>query len=241
MEDLLFTIEKEITTNEADFNLDMKLSSIFLFFQEASSIHSELLGVGKSETLDKNLHWVISRFDVVIDRIPKYNEKVKVKTYPGSNNGLFFFRHYLITDMKDNVLVRGISNWLVIDASSHQIKRNPFGNYILPTYSMENELPNPMKVVGEANSLLYTRKIRYSDIDLNTHLNNTRYIDLIQDSFDLDFYKSHRISKFSINYNLELVAGDEVSIYRSDTDPYIICGRKDDKDHFIASLSFIKR
>ena len=241
MEDLLFEIEKEITTNEADFNLDMKLSSIFLFFQEASSLHSEVLGVGKSETLDKNLHWVISRFDVDIIRLPKYNERVKVKTYPGANNGLFFFRHYLITDMKDNVLVRAVSNWVVIDAFTNQLKRNPFQGYSLPIYHLDNELPNPIKINGEANSFIYKRKIRYSDIDLNGHLNNTRYIELIQDSFDQNFYKSHKLTKFSINYNHELKAGDEVSIYLSDSNPYIVSGKTESKDHFKAELTFTNR
>ena len=238
MEDLLFEIEKEVTTNEADFNLDMKLSSIFLFFQEASSLHSEVLGVGKSETLDKNMHWVISRFDVVIDRIPKYNERVKVKTYPGNNNGLFFFRHYLITDMKDNVLVRGVSNWVVIDAFTNQLKRNPFQGYSLPIYHLDNELPNPVKINGEASSFIYKRKIRYSDIDLNGHLNNTRYIELIQDSFDQEYYRNHKLVKFSINYNHELKDGDEVSIYLSSSNPYVVSGKTENKEHFKALLEF---
>ena len=241
MEELVFSIEKDITSNEADYNLDMKLSSIFLFFQEVSSLHSEVLGVGKSETIDKDLHWVITRFNVVIDRIPRYGEKVKVKTYPGANNGLFFFRHYQITDMKDNVLVRAISNWVIIDGFTHEIKRNPFKGYSIPIYKEEGELPIPTKINEKATNYLYSRKVRYSDIDLNTHLNNTRYIDLIQDAFDLNFYKTHKIKNFLINYFLELKAGDEVKIYGSDSNPYIISGLKEDKEHFVASIEFSKR
>ena len=241
MEELIYSLEKEVTSNDVDFNLDLKLSSLFFYFQEVSSIHSEILGVGKKETIDKNLHWVITRFNVEVDKLPRYGERVKIKTYPGSNNGLFFYRHYQITDMKDNVLVRANSVWLVIDARTHQMKKNPFGEISFPIYAMEDELPNPSKVVGDANNFLYKRKVRYSDIDLNSHLNNTRYIELIQDSFDLDFYSRNKIQKVSINYNQEFVAGDEVSIYRNDDNPYIVSGRKDNKEHFIASLTFTKR
>ena len=241
MEDLVFSLDKEVTSVDTDFNLDVKLSTLFMYFQEVSSLHSELLGVGKGETIDKNLHWVISRFLVEVHRLPRYGDKIKIKTYPGNNNGLFFYRHYLITDMKDNVMVKANSIWLIVDGLTHQIKRNPFNGYLLPIYHLEGELANPDKVVEVANDYLYTRKVRYSDIDLNSHLNNTRYIELIQDSFDLDFYRCHKIKSILINYNQEFKANDEVKIYGSSSNPYIISGRKDDKDHFVAKLEFIKR
>lgn len=237
----MFSLDKEVTSVDTDFNLDVKLSTLFMYFQEVSSLHSELLGVGKGETIDKNLHWVISRFLVEVDRLPRYGDKIKIKTYPGNNNGLFFYRHYLITDMKDNVMVKANSIWLIVDGLTHQIKRNPFNGYLLPIYHLEGELANPDKVVEVASDYLYTRKVRYSDIDLNSHFNNTRYIELIQDSFDLDFYRCHKIKSIIINYNHEFKANDEVKIYGSSSNPYIISGRKDDKDHFVAKLEFIKR
>ena len=239
--DNLFVLEKEVTSVDTDFNLDIKLSSLFLYFQEVSSLHSEVLGVGKKETIDKNLHWVISRFIVDIINLPRYGDKLKVKTYPGKNNDLFFFRHYIITDMKDKVLVRANSIWLIVDGSTHQIKRKPFGNYSFPVASIEGELDNPPKVEGTAINYVYSKRVRYSDIDLNTHLNNTRYIELIQDTFSLDFYKEHKIKSILINYNMEFKAGDEVRVYVSDSNPYIISGKKDDKEHFVASLDFVKR
>ena len=241
MEELIFTLNKEVTSVDTDFNLDVKLSTLFSYFQEVSSLHSEVLGVGKGETIDKNMNWIIARFLVEINRMPRYGDKVKIKTYPGSNNKLFFYRHYLITDMKDNVMVRANSVWLVVDATTHQLKRDPFAGYSLPIMKLDDELPNPDKVEGIAVNYLYSRKVRYSDIDLNSHLNNIRYIELIQDSFDLEFYKANRIKSILINYNTEFKAGDEVKVYGSDSNPYIISGKKEDKEHFLAKLDFVKR
>lgn len=241
MEDLLFSVNKEVTSVDTDFNLDVKLSTLFSYFQEVSSLHSEVLGVGKGETIDKNLNWVIARFFVDVIKMPRYGDKIKIKTYPGSNNKLFFYRHYLITDMKDNVLVRANSVWLVVDATTHQLKRDPFAGYSLPIMKLDDELANPDKVEGKADNYLYSRKVRYSDIDLNSHLNNIRYIELIQDSFDLEFYKANRIKSILINYNTEFKAGDEVKVYGSDSNPYIISGKKEDKEHFLAKLDFVKR
>ena len=241
MEDLVFTLNKEVTSVDTDFNLDVKLSTLFLYFQEVSSLHSEVLGVGKSETIDQDLHWIITRFHVDIIKLPRYGDKIKIKTYPGDNNKIFFYRHYIITDMNDNVMVRANSIWLIIDALTHQLKKDPFKGYSLPIHHEEGELDNPPKINGEVTKYLYTRKIKYSDIDLNSHLNNTRYIELIQDSFDLDFYRDHKIKSIKINYNQEFKAEDEVEVYTSESNPYIISGRKDHKDHFIAELDFIKK
>ena len=240
MQDNVFEYEKEITSIDVDFNLDMKLSSLFIYFQEIACLHAEKLGVGNDATIEKDLHWIITRFNLEINRMPKYGDKVIFKTYPGNNNNFFYYRHFIVADKKDNVLVKANSVWAVIDGKTRQVKRDPFNGYSLPICSLEGELDNPGKIRETATDYLFTKKIRYSDIDLNTHLNNTRYIELIQDAFDLEFYKTHKIKSFSINYNAEFKVGDEVSIYTSNSNPVIVSGRKDDKEHFVASLEFKK-
>lgn len=240
MDKNVYVLDKEVTSVDTDFNLDVKLSSLFLYFQEASSLASEELHIGKKETIDKDLHWVISRFNVEISRLPKYGDRLKVITYPGDNNKVFFYRHFMIKDINDNVLVRANSVWLIVDGKTRQVKRDPFMGRELPSIHLEEELEVPSKINQTASIPLYTKTIRYSDIDLNTHLNNTRYIELIQDAFDLEFYKTHKIKSFNINYNAEFKVGDEVSVYTSNSNPVIVSGRKDDKEHFVASLEFKK-
>lgn len=241
MSELLYSLEKEVTSVDTDFNLEVKLSTLFLYFQEVSSLHSEVLGVGKKQTIDKDLHWVISRFEVEVIKMPRYGDKIIINTYPGKDNQLFFYRHYFITDLKGNILVRANSIWVILNALTHQVVRDPFKGYLLPQHHEDGELDNPGKIVESASNYLYSKKVRYSDIDLNKHFNNTRYIELIQDSFDLDYYKDHKIKNILINYVQEFVVNDEVEVYISDSNPYIISGKKNDKEHFKAKVEFIKR
>ena len=236
-----YIITKTITSVDVDYKLEVKLSSLFLFFQEVSALQAEILHIGNDATIDKGLHWVITRFAVDITRMPVDNEVIKVSTYPADNNGLFFYRHYRIYDKNNNVIVKATSVWVVIDAKTHQLKKDPFNGLILPAEHYDDELPLPGKVNVTDMEYIYTRKVRYSDIDLNTHLNNTRYIEFISDSFPLSFYDEYKIKNILINYNAEFVVDDEIKIYRSTINPYIISGRKEDKDHFLAKLEFIKR
>ena len=234
----LFALEKEITSVEIDFKLDTKLSYLFLFFQEIASRHSDILGCGRSATTEKGLHWVITRFSVDIIKAPRYGDKVIVKTYPGDNNVSFFYRYFLIEDLKGNVLVKASSVWLVLDAKTGMIKKKPFGELEVPMCHLEDELPLPNKVDVVDGELLYKKIVRYSDVDLNNHLNNTRYIELIQDAFDEDYLKDHQIKSITINYVAEIKEKDEVEIYKSTSNPYVIIGKVNSKVHFVAELLF---
>lgn len=238
----MYKEEKEIASTLVDLNLECKLSALFLLFQDLATSDAEQFGAGKSNTIDKGLHWIITRFDVEIIRMPRYLEKVVAMSYPGDNNPLFFNRYFVIEDLKGNVLVKAVSVWAVIDFKNHSLVKNPFPGIIFPTMHRDDELPTPRKLSGSADNIIYSRIISYSDIDLNSHLNNTRYIELIQDSFDISFYKKHCIKSISINYLQELRAGDEVSLYQSSSDnKTTIIGRKDDKDHFISEITYIDR
>ena len=82
--------------------------------------------------------------------------------------------------------------------------------------------------------------MRYSDCDLNGHVNNTRYIEMISDIFPLDFYRSHLITRLDINYVNELHDGDEVNVYLSSDNTYVE-GRVNDKVSFVAKIYFKNR
>ena len=237
-----YRIEKEITSVEVDYNLECKLSYIFQMLQEVSYYQSEEMGFGKKDTIDKNLHWVITRFDVEIIRMPKYGDTITVVTYPGEYNALFYYRHYYIKDNKHNIILKAVSLWAVIDNATHMIKKDAFNGLKIPVVHKEGELPLPGKINDRsASTLTHKSTIKYSDIDLNNHLNNTRYIELIQDALPLEFFKENTLTFISINYLAELKVNDEVSVYTSNSNPITILGKKEDKEHFVASLSYKKR
>jgi acyl-ACP thioesterase len=85
------------------------------------------------------------------------------------------------------------------------------------------------------------RKVRFSDTDLNSHMNNTRYIDFILDMHDSSFYKNKRINKILINYNKELKDGQIVNLFSSKTSPEYIKGEVDDTNVFDVELTFENR
>ena len=54
---------------------------------------------------------------------------------------------------------------------------------------------------------------KYSDIDINGHVNSIRYIEHILDLFPIDLYKTKRIRRFEMAYVAESYFGDELTFF----------------------------
>ena len=83
-----------IGSNDVDQFLDLKLPSFFRMMQDISTEHAEVLHIGKADTLDKNLYWVITRIELDIIQMPKYLDTVTLKTYPGDDMRFIFPRYF---------------------------------------------------------------------------------------------------------------------------------------------------
>ena len=213
-----------IGSNDIDQFLDLKLPVFFRMMQDIATEHAEVLNIGKSETIDKGLYWVITRIELEILKMPKYLTTVVLKTYPGEDKKFIFPRYFQMEDEKGNVLIKASSTWMVINREKHSICLKPFDGKVLPEEHLDGQLELPHKVISDETILVEQRKVRYSDIDLNGHLNNTKYIDYIVDTHDSEFYKTHQISHFLINYEKELKDNNVLSIYSNHKNPEYIKG-----------------
>ncbi len=83
-------------------------------------------------------------------------------------------------------------------------------------HDSKNALPDlPQKIVPSIKpDLIYTTKIRYSDIDLNQHANNAKYIELMLDCFEKEFHKEHTVKSLVVSFNAESKFGDEIQLYK---------------------------
>lgn len=209
----------KITSVDVDSNLNLKVPSIFKFFQHISSNHSEKLGVGKSNTIDKDMCWVITRFKVVIYDYPKFNDEIIVSTHPGEINKFLFPRFYQIYSAKGKLLVSACAIWLVLNAKTRRIVTKPFGDSKFKSESSKDDIDLPEAVKPEEElKLVEERLVRYNDTDINGHLNNTKYIEFILDTRDREFYKTHLLKEITIAYEKEIVEKQIVKIYRNNDD-----------------------
>ena len=223
----MYTKNYYIGSNDVDQFLELKLPSFFRMMQDIATEHAEVLNIGKANTIDKGLYWVITRIEIEIIEMPKYLQTVTLKTYPGDDLRFIFPRYFQLEDEKGKILIKASSTWAVLSRETHRVCLNPFPGLKVPTEHLVGEQPLPGKCETGDYQLVETRKVRYSDIDLNGHLNNTKYIDYIVDIHDSDFYKKNKIKHFLINYEKELKDNNEVSIFSNNSNPEYIKGEVD--------------
>ncbi len=237
----MFKKEYLIETSDVDGLSELKLSSLFRYLQDAATEHAELLGVGQSKVLNNGMFWVITRYSVSINKMPSYFQKIIVYTYPGEGQRLVLPRLFKVTDEKGNVLIKASSSWVILDRATHHIVIDPFKDMVLPFEKYEGEEPLPNKVQSAESELVESRKVRYSDVDLNAHLNNTKYVEYIMDTHDFEFYKKYRVKHITINYNKELLADQIINIRSNHQLNEFISGDVEGQNIFDANIEFVER
>ena len=56
--------------------------------------------------------------------------------------------------------------------------------------------------------------VKYSDIDINKHLNSMKYIEYFVDLFDLEMFRTKEIKRLEINYMTEACYGSAISLLK---------------------------
>jgi acyl-ACP thioesterase len=148
---------------------------------------------------------------------PKFKDEVKVQTWSKKQYKLYSVRDFLMLDMDDKVLCKATTAWLLLDAKSLRPKIMPqfFPDVIFSEEkSAIDDLPEKFRGIPQTESV-YSRKLKYSDIDLNKHTNNAKYVELLLDSYDHDFHNSHQMKSLTIAFVSETKFSDTVEIFKS--------------------------
>lgn len=205
---------------DVDFAGRLKLSALFGYFQEIANLHSANLGIGLDTIMNKfGVTWALVRIRVEITRYPVMNEEILLETWPQQPKSLEFTRDFLVRDRDGNVIVRAVSIWAIIDIHTRKLKRSRLIAVNYPPLREERALDcrlGKLKHFGQPE-MVYKRTIAYSDVDVNEHLNNTKYVDFIMDCFSLESHKAHMVKAIEFNYIHEALPGDTIILYKDVT------------------------
>lgn len=207
----------KITAFDVDANNRLKINRIFDYFQDAASNDAERNGFGYSEFVPKGLFWVLSWVKFEFISFPEFMDEVRIQTWAKKQYKLYSMRDFLMSNSKDEIIIKGTSAWLLLDSKSRRPKiltRLYPELKLLDSKDALNDLPQKINPVKEM-AVIYSKTIRYSDIDLNHHTNNAKYIELLFDCFDQDCHKEHSVKTLTVLFSAETKSGDEIDLYKS--------------------------
>ena len=230
-----YTQDFRIASYQADVSARIKPSAILEIMQEMAGAHAEMLDVGRSRLLPMNLAWVLSRVEVRMERYPLSGEVITVETFPMPNRRVFFPRYFIFRDAAGNQIGCAGSMWVVLDITTRKMAN---AAEIAPLLPDNSDLTAPMgmpatveEIPGEEQESF--RSPVYTDLDVNGHVNNTRYLDWCCNALGIDTLRSHAMLQFAVNYNQEILPGQQVRTeLRREGDMFSFSGFEGDKRHF---------
>lgn len=177
----IYRKEWKICSSEADMHRRIRLSALFTRLQEAAIEHTQQLGAGKEKTLDKGLLWVVTQQSVSFARMPEYDECLTLLSWPGKTMHLFFPRFWQILDERGDIIIEASSLWGLMDSHTRKLTFPEEYGIDLPDLSEGRSIPLPTRIRAQQAEIVQSFTVPYSYVDLNGHMNNARYFDLITD------------------------------------------------------------
>jgi medium-chain acyl-[acyl-carrier-protein] hydrolase len=211
-------LEKEYPVHVYETGPDgrLNLHSLFDYFPAIASDHAVLLGFGRDDLMKQNHFWVLSRIYAEITVWPSWGESINVKTWTRGTDRLFAVRDFEARYPDGRSIAHATSSWLIVDRDTKRIQR-PENNLSLLNSELTDEkaLPrNAMKLefASENGRSTPPFHVSLSDLDINLHTNNARYLKWITDSYDLDFILNNVPLSAEINYLAESRFNDNIAI-----------------------------
>lgn len=186
-----------------------KCSSLLKQMQELGEDHSALMGFSRAQLIDKGMCWVLYRLAAALYEEPLLGEALSMTTWPGPVTGPLFPRFY-VWEKEERLIGEAATAWVLFDISKRRVLRPAMlpGVYVPCARESGLAMPGALKMAGlEA---VETRRVRYTDLDANGHMNNARYADWVS-----DLLEGRDIRSLQINYVTEARLGDSVELQAS--------------------------
>jgi medium-chain acyl-[acyl-carrier-protein] hydrolase len=208
-----FTIDAYLS----DFRGKATLPMIGGFMLQAATKHAEERGFGYSSMTSRKRVWVLSRMAIEIYEYPQNETVFEIKTWVADVNKLFTERCFAFCNEEGKEIGFARSIWASIDLETRRptnvLELDGLSDYINKEQNcpIEGMKKIPLiKDVDPVDSFI----VKYSDIDINKHLNSMKYIEHFVDIFDLDMFKEKEIHRFEINYVNEAHYGSTIQMLK---------------------------
>jgi medium-chain acyl-[acyl-carrier-protein] hydrolase len=212
MTDPIWTQTYDVNTIVLDHQKRLSLVGLLNLLQDTAWIHAEQLGWGYDALVEKGTIWVLSRQKVVMKEWPMWQDKVVINTWPRRSGAIMALREFEIVANGRRVGECSTS-WLVLDWNTRKVQKLDRIMSGIPARSegvldIAAERIPPRSDLGEIARF----EVRNSDLDVNGHVNNTRYAQWVTDTLSLDELKRYAIDEYDVNFLAETGVGDTVVI-----------------------------
>ena len=206
-EEKMYTFDSRVRYSEIDHTGNMTLPALINYFQDCSTFQSEDIGLGTEVLKAKKKAWILSYWQIVIERLPALGERITAGTFATEFKGLYGNRNFVLDDARGNRLAYANSVWVFMDMEKGRPARPepedvlPYGSE--PALEMEYE---DRKIRLPENLEEPSFPVRKYHIDTNEHVNNCQYVQMALEVLP----EETRVRQIRVEYKKSAVLGDVI-------------------------------
>lgn len=222
----MYTFDSRIRFSETDSEGKLTMASLINYFQDCSTFHSEDVGLGISYLKRNALVWVLSSWQIVVERYPNLGENVTIGTQPYDMKGFLGYRNFWMQDQSGRYLAKANTLWSLLNTETGKPGSIPQG--MAEGYGIGEKLDMdyaPRKIVfpkdGVNRDAIIVKK---HHIDTNHHVNNQQFVDMAMSFLPDDFIVTqlraeYKRQAFLDDILMPCVAEEDGKVVVSMTDP----------------------
>ncbi len=203
-----FEFDGRVRYSEIGHRGTMTLPALVDYFQDCTTFHSESVGLGMERLRKEKKAWVLSYWQVIVERYPKLNERITIGTFPTAFKGLFGNRNMYMLDAEGKRIACANSIWVFMDLEKGRPER-PCAEHIEP-YGIGEPLDMPYedrKIEPPAERMDGEPfPVRRYNIDTNEHVNNCQYVQMAMEMLPGDI----NVRQLRVDYKKSAVLGDMI-------------------------------
>ena len=225
----MYNYQSRIRYSELDETGHLRLESLLDYFQDCSTFHSEDIGLGVEYLKNQHLVWVLSSWQIVVERFPKLGETVTVGTAPYDFKGFVGFRNFLMTDETGERLAAANTIWSLLDTETGKPARpseEMMKGYVLEPKLDMDYAPRRIQIPEEMKRYVAVQ-IKTHHLDTNHHVNNGQFVRIARDTL----LKNFQVRQLRAEYKKQVMLGSKLIPFVGvgEDDQYVIV-LKDEED-----------
>ncbi|XP_008785915.1 palmitoyl-acyl carrier protein thioesterase, chloroplastic-like [Phoenix dactylifera] len=215
---LTFRQNFSIRSYEIGADRTASIETLMNHLQETALNHvrsAGLLGDGFGATPEmskRNLIWVVTKMQVLVGHYPSWGDVVEVDTWVGASGKNGMRRDWHVRDYRTGqTILRATSVWVMMNKHTRKLSKMPeevraeIGPYFLEHAAIADEDSRKLpKLDGDtADYIKGGLTPRWSDLDVNQHVNNVKYIGWILESAPISILENHELASMTLEYRRE--------------------------------------
>ena len=224
----------KVTTFDIDFLRKITPKAILSYMEQTATEHANTLGFNYEESLNEGFYWVLRSTKYIFKKTPMINDELEIKTAIVGFSGLKTLRRFEFM-INQEVIGYGYNYWLMVGINNKKPFINKkFLNIATSIISKDEQLFKLNRLrFNEKMTLAYKKRVMNNDIDMNYHVNNVKYAEIIFNALPINILQENTISSMHIDYLRECKLDDIIKIYyKIDHEKVLVEGKLDEIEMF---------